>query len=68
MNPNYLTPKDWTYLYKKYPGLQASLEYLSILNEYNALMQESCSDYLKPERRQWVTERLNHLNKWYIEP
>lgn len=57
----YLSPEDWTWLYKKYPSLMGDISSLSWKNELAYLKGEVVQSYLTPERRKWVEDRIRQL-------
>lgn len=63
---DYLTPENWTELYKKYPHLAGEIAVMSLKNELEYLRHEVVQTYLSPERRKWVEERIKHIETYAI--
>lgn len=64
MSIEYLTPEDWTTLYKKYPNLAGDIALLSHKNELQYLRNELKQNYISPERRAWIVQRIADLT-WF---
>ena len=61
----YLTPQNWTTLFKKYPSLARDMAAMNNANEIPILRRELTQPYTRPERARWITERLNSLTREY---
>ena len=64
MNNIDIHEEDWQYIFKKHPGVEATILACGLYNEAKRLTNEikDCAEFIDPLRKSWVEKRLKELS------
>ena len=63
MNITDISYDDWQYIFKKHPGVEATITSCGLHNEALRLTNElkNMSGFVDPRRKQWIEKRLSEI-------